>query len=405
MGYFRQAATGVSWISAFRISTRLISLLRTIVLARVLSPFYFGIYGIATLVLSLLEILTETGINVVLIQKKDHIDDFIDSAWVVSIARGIIISLLICVLSFPIANFFSSPQSQQILVLISLVPLIRGFINPATVKFQKDLKFSTEFWFRFVVFFADAATALIFSLLLRNAYGMVIGLIVGALLEVILSFLIARPIPTLRLNMERVKEVINKGKWITGAGIFHYLFRQGDDIVVGKLLGEASLGVYQVAYKVSTLPISEITDVFGKVVFPVYTKISSDRARLKRAFLKTTAVISVLALISGIVIFVFAPWIVTVVLGEQWAQAIPVLRVLALFGVIQAIKNSGYSLLLALEKNQTVIRLTFIAIVGLGASIIPQVLQYGVVGAAISALFGALVSLPFMIYELWYIFR
>lgn len=400
MGYFRDTAKGVSWVGAFRITTRAISFFRTIILARILTPFYFGIFGIATLVLSFLEILTETGINVILIQKKHDIDEYISSAWVVSICRGLIISFLILILSQPISSFFSSPDSKGLLILISLVPLIRGFINPAVVKFQKDLKFNREFWYRFVVFVLDSAVALIFSLILRNAYGLVLGLISGALLEVALSHFIVSPRPAFKFERTKVKEVMNKGKWLTGAGIFQFLFRQGDDIVVGRLLGESPLGIYQVAYKISTLPISEVTDVFNKVVFPVYVKISDDPRRVKRAFVKTTIVVSVLASVMGVGIFIFAPLIVEVVLGSNWLEAIPVLKILALFGIIQAIINSGYSLLLALQKNEAVVGLTFIAILGLGVTIYPLVKQFGVSGAAMAALVGSLLSLPFMVYTI-----
>lgn len=399
MGYFKDALKGVSWIGAFRMSTRGISLVRTIILARILTPFYFGIFGIATLVLSFVEILTETGINVVLIQKKEDINKYINTAWVVSIFRGILIAIAIVLLSDPISVFFNAPQAREILILISFVPFVRGFINPSVVKFLKDLQFNKEFWYRFVVFLFDASVALVFSLLWRNAYGLVFGLIAGAILEVILSFIYVKPRPKFILDMDKFREVIGHGKWITGAGIFQFAFRQGDDAVVGRLLGESSLGIYQVAYKISTLPISEVTDVFNKVVLPVYVKISDDQARIRRAFLKTTAVISLLALAMGTAIFLFAPIIVEVVLGEAWIEAIPVLRVLAIFGIVQAITNSGYSLLLSLKKNKTVVMLTFIAILGLAVTIIPLVNQFGIVGAGMSALIGATISLPFMIYS------
>ena len=92
MGYSRDAFKGVSWMSGFRIVSRGVAFLKMAVIARILSPAQFGIYGIATLVLALLEILTETGINIILIQSKNEIDEYNNSAWVVSIIRGTFIS-------------------------------------------------------------------------------------------------------------------------------------------------------------------------------------------------------------------------------------------------------------------------------------------------------------------------
>ena len=70
MGYTKEAIKGVSWLGAFRLFARVLSFLRTIIVARILSPAQFGVYGIAALALSLIEILTETGINVFLVQNK-----------------------------------------------------------------------------------------------------------------------------------------------------------------------------------------------------------------------------------------------------------------------------------------------------------------------------------------------
>src|SRR3990167_7344642 len=98
MGYKTDAFKGISWIGILRASTRGITFVRLAILARILSPAQFGVFGIATLVLSLLEIITETGINVFLIQKKD-IKSYINSAWIVSIVRGFIIAIFLFALA------------------------------------------------------------------------------------------------------------------------------------------------------------------------------------------------------------------------------------------------------------------------------------------------------------------
>ncbi|MCX6706305.1 MAG: oligosaccharide flippase family protein, partial [Candidatus Woesebacteria bacterium] len=148
MGYFKDTLKGLSWMGGLRGSTRIIAFIKILILARILSPNEFGLFGIAMLFLSLLEIISETGVNIFLIQEGDDIDSFIDTAWIVSIVRGILIALVLFLLSPTISRFFNSPQSLNIMYLISLAPLIRGFINPSVVKFQKNLLFAKEFIYR-----------------------------------------------------------------------------------------------------------------------------------------------------------------------------------------------------------------------------------------------------------------
>jgi len=401
MGYLKDTVKGVTWVGAFRGVTRVIAFGKTAILARILVPAQFGLFGIASLALAFLEMLVETGINVFLVQEKDGIDKYIDTAWVVSIIRGIIISSIVFIVARPVSIFFKSTGSLTLLYLIAIVPFIRGFINPSLVKLQKDLKFKKEFWLRSVIFIFDAGVTIVWALTMRTATSLVWGLIAGAALEVLLSFMFTRPIPKFSFEKAKAKRIVNRGKWMTGAGIFQYLFRQGDDAVVGKILGTSSLGLYQVAYKISSLPISEVADVISRVTFPVFTKISKDKKRLKDAFYKTLLAVSVLVVPLGLVIFFFSREIILIILGDNWLEAASVLNVLSIYGITRAMINPSLTVFLATKKQELVTLITFISILGLAASIVPLVIKFGIVGAGISTIVGTLVSLPFVVYYSW----
>ena len=398
MGYTRSAIKGISWMSAFRMSSRVLSFIKIAVLARILTPFEFGIFGIASLLLVFLQILTETGINIFLVQTKDKIETYLDSAWVLSIIRGFIIFLVIVISAPFVSSFFKTPASLNIILLISLAPLITGFINPAEVSFQKDLKFNYEFWFRITLFFTDAAVSIVFALLTHSVYALVMGLLAGSILEVILSFYFIKPTPKLRFNMDQIKEIFHKGKWVTAYGIFNYFGENGDNIVVGKILGAPVLGLYQMAYKVSYLPISEITDVANRVIFPVYAKIEGDKKRLLAAFWKTTAIISIFTTIAGVIIFLFPLQIISIILGPQWISVASVLRILAVYAILRAALGPASAMFLAAGKQNYVTLMTFVRFSVLVITIYPLVLKYGMVGAGFSALFSALVEVPIILF-------
>ena len=99
MGYLRQTVKGLGWIGGLRGLTRFVTFIKLAILARILTPFDFGLFGIAALVLAFLEIISETGINIFLLQRKEGWKDFLDSAWVISITRGILVSLTIFLLA------------------------------------------------------------------------------------------------------------------------------------------------------------------------------------------------------------------------------------------------------------------------------------------------------------------
>lgn len=388
----------LSWATALRAGVRAVSLAKTAVLARILTPVQFGTFGIATMVLSLLEILTETGINVFLLQQKKKFSDFIDTAWVVSIFRGMIVAAVIFAISPLVARFFNSPDSLPLLYLTSLVPLIRGFINPTCVIFQKQLQFEREFVYRMIITAVEAAAAVILSLHYTGPAALVWSLIISAAFETALSWIVFKPRPKFAFVDTKLKAVLSSGIWVTGFGVFDYVFTNLDNIVVAKLLGPSALGIYQNAYKLSTAPLSEVNDIFYKVMFPTYVKILHDKKRVTFLLLWHSVAVGIAAILLGLGVYAFAPQLVAILLGPAWSEAVPAVRVLAFLGMIRAISFAFNSLFMAQGKQKYVTIMIGVGMFALAVTIVPFVMWFGLVGAGYSAVISALVSLPIAVF-------
>ncbi len=388
----KDAKRGVLWIGGYRAATRIFSIFRTALLARLLTPSQFGVYGIAVLILSLLEIVTETGINTVLIQKKGNINEFIDTAWVVSILRGTVIALLLIVAAPIIASFFHSPEAQNLLYLTALVPFFRGFINPALVNFQRDLRFKTEFFLRTTLFVIDSSVAIILTILTGSPYSLIWGLIAGVICELIFSHIVIKPRPRLVFHSEKIRYVLSRGKWMTFTGLMDYLYQNGDNIVVGRLLGTGPLGFYQASYQYATAPVTEVSNILSRVAFPVFVKINNDKKRLHTAFLKMIATISLVVVPFGILLMIFSRQIILILLGPNWIEAAPLLAVLALVGIVRSIVLSVYALFLAQEKQELVTVVSMTGAITMLVTIPFFISIFGLIGACYASLIGSVVS-------------
>lgn len=400
MGYFKDAVKGVSWMGLLRASMRGLAVVKIAILARFLTPAQFGNYGIALLVLGFLEVLTETGINVFLIQRKDGIKPYLDSAWVVSIARGVLIAIIILTGSVPVSRFFEAPQVIQLLYIVAGIAIVRGFINPMQITFQKDLLFKKEFLYRGFLYLVDMSVAVVLGIITKSESSMLFSMLISALMEVLLSFVLFKERPKFVLEKNRVREVLNNGKWVTGAGIFNYIFQNIDNFTIGKVLGTTSLGYYQQAYSISTLPVTEVGNIFNKVTLPIYVNISSDKTRLRKAFTRTLAVIGLLVIPFAVLIIFFSHPIILIFLGEKWLSIEPVLKILAVFGALKSILNFSYSLFLSLKLQKYVMFSELSGIAGMLAAIYPMTVKYGIVGAGYSTIIAFACSLPVVIYEI-----
>ena len=396
MVYKKEIVKGISFTGSLRFLTKGVGFLETIILARILVPEQFGAYGIALLALGLLETITQTGVNIVLIQEKET-DRYISSAWFVSILRGVAIMIILAAVAPVIAHFFNAPQATILLYFISIVPLLRGFINPAVVKLQKELLFGKNFWYQSIILIIDTVTSITLTYITKNPIGIVYGLIAGVIIEVILSFIIITPRPTFRFDQEYIKKIFHRGKWVTATAIFDYLFFNIDNIAVGRLLGASALGIYQLAYSLAVTPLVELGNVFGYVMFPVLRKLSENREQLRESYLK--ALLSIIALsIPFVAIFTLAPHIFVLLLGEKWKMIATILPVLSILGFIKSISNVSSALFWSDIRQKYVTVITLVTTFGMVVLLVPLITAYGILGASYSALIGAVLSIPFVFF-------
>ena len=207
-----------------------------------------------------------------------------------------------------------------------------------------------EILYRLAILLVDTSISLTVTLLTKSPIGIVCGLVSGVIVEVVLSYIIISPRPHLDFKKGYLHRLFHRGKWITGTSIFNYLFFNADNIVVGRLLGAGSLGIYQLAYSLSVVPLTELSNVFVHVTFPIFSKLSSDHNRLKSGFFKTMLLLSILTL-PLVFVLVFLPGIFIYILGEKWSGIVSVLPILGILGLIKTVFGSSTALFLS-EKTK-----------------------------------------------------
>ena len=391
-GLKARVVRGGMWVFALRITSRLFQLARTIVIARLLAPSDFGVFGIALLAMSALSTFSQTGFNAALVQKKQDTKHYLDTAWTVQAIRGGVLALIAFAIAPYVAAFFDAPAAKRILQVIALSVLLQGFTNIGVVYFQKELQFHKQFIYQLSGTLADIGVAILAAFLLRSVWALVFGLLAGNLVRLVGSYLIHSYRPRLRFNRQQFKELFGFGKWVLGSSILVFLITQGDDIFVGKLLGITALGFYQLAYRLSNMPATEITHVISQVTFPAYSKLQDDLPRLREAYLKVLQVTAFLSFpITGL-IFVLAPDFTRIFLGEKWMPMVPTLQVLALAGLARSIAATPGKIFHAVGRPEIDTKLQIVRLSVLVALVYPLTIGWGILGAAIAVLLSMCVS-------------
>lgn len=394
MSYYKSVLKGVSWLGFLQGVFRVFSLIKFFIIIRVLTPLDLGLFGVASLVLVFFETTTETGINSFLIQHKKNIDEYINTAWVISIVRGIILTICVLIIAWPVTIFFKQEKAIILLYFISLIPLIKGFANPSAAKFFKHLEFHKEFVLRTSGAFFESLFAVIFVIFLKSPIALIYSLTLSTLIETTLTFVMVRPLPSFSFNKKMGMEIVHFSKWITLTGFVSYLSTEFDSIIVGRLLGVADLGIYQISQKFSLQILSEGGDVVAKVIFPIFAQISQSKERLKLNFYKTLLAMGVIVGFPALILYFFAHPFILLFLGKSWINTFEPFRIFVLLGVLSVLMSIITSLFLSVARQDLTAKLVIFRTTLLVIFIFPLTGKFGVVGASLASLLSFLLIYP-----------
>jgi lipopolysaccharide exporter len=349
LSFTRQSiARGTVLTVAMRWTDRLIGLISVLILARLLVPDDIGIIAMATLVIALADVLLDLGVNVALIRNREATQAHYDTAWTLRLIQTAL-STLILVLSAPYAaDYFNDARVEPVLRILAFSLLLSGLENIGIVAFHKAMQFGAEFRFLFLRRIAGFIITIIAAWILHSYWALVIGTLANRGIGVILSYRMHPMRP--RLGLTQFRAIFSVSQWMLLRGIGEFLQLNLHRILVGRWAPTATLGAYTLANEISTLPSAELLAPMNRALFPALAAASDNPLELKRLFLLAQGLQALIAIPAAVGLALVAEQAVLVLLGEKWREAVPLLQLLAVIGVAQALTATGGYVLLVLGK-------------------------------------------------------
>lgn len=388
----KRTVVGAAWMMFSKLSVRFIGLISTLILVRLLDPIDFGITAMAMTVVASVELLTAFGFDVALIQNQNADRDDYNTAWSLNVSLGLAAGALLLCFAYPAAVFYERPELVAVYATLSLASIFQGLENIGVVDFRKDLNFDKEFAFRVSIKITAFFVTIGLALWLRSYWALVGGIIVSRLAATIISYWVHDFRP--RWSFAAISRIMNFSKWLFFNNMLNLARRVGPDFIIGKVSGARSLGLYAIAFEISNLPTTELVAPANRALLPGFSKIAGDPKRASRAFVRVTAILSLLSMPVGFGIAATADLFTPIILGQNWLAAIPLIKVLALYGSIMAIQSPIAMVLIALGKPRFVTLMSLAQLTFMLPLLIYMNSTKGLEGATLAMLATACLSLP-----------
>ena len=354
----RALFVGSVYMLSMRWVMRLMGLVSTVILARVLTPGDFGLVAVATVFQGLLEVIVSLNVELALFRNLSAERDFYDTAWTISVVQFALLSAILFGSADWVASYYEDARLAPIIHVFSFSLLAFGFTNIGIIDFRRDLEFRKDLQFNLLVNASRVVFSILFAFLLRNYWAIVIGMVASTLVRLPLSYAMSPYRP--RFDLRRAKDIwrISVSVWLIDLSKF--LDMSADRLILGRLTEARTLGGYSVAVDLARMPSAEMIMPITRALIPGYAKVRENIQELRSITINLFHAVAVIAMPIAAGLPIITPDLVSVVLGSKWIFIIPFMRIAAVMGVIELVALSARPLILAAGDIKPFTRLSLL---------------------------------------------
>jgi PST family polysaccharide transporter len=379
-----------------------LSMVGTIILARLLLPEDYGLVGMVAVVTGFISVFKDLGLSAATIQKSEITNEQVSTLFWLNVSLSAGLMIVTAALAPAVAWFYGEPKLTAITLAYAAGFLFGGL----TVQHEALLRRRMRF--------AALATAEIISLVISIFVAIVLAwrgarywALIASQLTLGFTYLIViwsacRWRPGLPVRNSGVRSMLAFGGRLTGFSVVNYFARNLDNMLIGRFWGAAQLGLYARAYQLLLLPIDQINTPITSVAVPALSRLKDEPERYRSAYLRLLEKVALLTMPLMAFMIASSEQLIRIVLGEKWLGVSRIFALLGIAGLVQPIANTTGWLFVTQGRTAEMFKWGLIGSTIIMFAIIGG-LSWGAVGVAASySLTITIVVVPLL---LWYVTR
>jgi PST family polysaccharide transporter len=323
------------------------------VLSRLLLPEEYGFVALITVFTGFVATFTDAGLSFLII-RSDYNLLFFRSINFLAFFIGILLTLLVIILAYPIALFYNNNALILPTIILSVNLLIGSLAAVPFGILSKKLKFNAMGQIELFRTALEISIMIILAYLKFSYWALVIAPIAGGIFRV---FLYNRKadIRFKLMKMKYLRVAIRKAKSIVGHltsfNLINYWASNADNLIVGKIYGAGSLGIYNRAYNLLSMAIGMITNLFGKILMPSLKDLANRGGDVNKEYMNTLGVISIINYPLSILFILFAKPLVILLWSETWIQVAELLPYIGVLILVRTLNSTTGHIFILYNKH------------------------------------------------------
>ena len=360
MSLRQKAIRGTLWSAIDKWGAQLASTAIFLLLARLLGAEAFGLVALASVFLAFMQIFLDQGFAQAIIQKDELEPEHLDTAFWTSVLMGGLFVLMTFAGAGFAASLYKEPELAPIIRWMAISFLFGGLSSVQSAILQRNMHFKVLAARSFVATIACGVAGISAALMGLGVWSLVVKEVTFGLTGAVLLWSTSNWRPGFRFSPKHFNELFAFGISIVGFNFLDFFNRRSDDLLIGYFLGAIALGYYSVAYRLLLTMINLLTNVTIQVALPTFSKLQKEPERVREAFYQVTLYTSLVSFPTFLGVAALAPELIQTLFGNEWLPSVPVMRILALIGILQSVEYFAGTVLLAMNKPLWRLKLIFV---------------------------------------------
>jgi O-antigen/teichoic acid export membrane protein len=353
------------------------------VMARLLSPKDFGLVGMVTAFTGVLSLFRDFGLSAATVQQVEVTDDQVSTLFWINILVGVLLSLLTVAMAPVAVAFYHEPHLFWVTIALGTSFIFNAVGVQHSALLQRQMRFSALATIDVISWVVSTALGIIMAAMGFGYWALVASAVSFPVVGTVCMWLTAGWIPGRPRTGVGLRSMMRFGSGLTVTGLIVYVAYNFEKVLLGRFWGADAVGLYGRAYQLSNLPIDNLNSAVGEVAFSALSRVRNDPPRFRNYFLKGYSLVLVMTIPITIAVALFAPELISVLLGPKWKDAASIFRLLAptilVFAVINPIGWLIFSLGMVGRSLKVALVLAPVMICGYVAG-----LPYGPKGVALA---------------------
>ncbi len=370
----------------------------TMALARMLAPSDFGLVAMVTAFVGFSTMFRDFGLSTVTVQREDVSHDQVSTLFWINVAISTSIALLIAVCSPLIGRFYADSRLVPIALALATISLFDGLAIQHHAVLRRRMRFTAIAVIELLATSVGVTVGLSLAWSGAGYWALVAQQVSMVFTKTVLMWLRSGWTPGRPGTLSSVRSMLAFGRNLTGSRMAHYLTRNLDKILIGKIWSAEQLGFYHKADNGAVLPFQQAGHTLSRVAIPTLSRLQNDPTRYRSYFGTAALLVTAGGLPLVAFLTVDAGKIVRLFLGSQWIEAVPIVRILAPVAVAEMVAVLTRWVFVSLGNSRRLLTGRVIeSVVKIAAMIVG--VRWGGMGVAVAlALTSSALILPALVY-------